>query len=378
MDGIVGKRSSLTWVINISVVLLVIIWIVPTFGLLVSSFRDKDQISVSGWWTALKDSEIAFVVRAEGPDTQKQLDGKWVIEGNLFGDAGGEITAFGVRSKNPTAYKPGEVAQTTRQRSLVVEANGEYRIESAQQMTSKRGMRIYASKLQPPRFTTENYENVLGSEGLARSFINTAIVTIPATIIPILVAAFMAYALAWMKFPGRVILMASVVGLLVVPLQMALIPILKLYVDVGIGKSYLGVWLAHTAFGLPLAVYLLFNYIKGLPGELIESAKVDGATDFETFMKIILPLSFPALASFAIFQFLWTWNDLLVATVFLENKESSKVMTVALRELLGSRGGNWEILAASGFVTMAVPLVVFFTMQRFLVRGLLAGSVKGG
>lgn len=378
MDGIVGKRSGLTWVINISVVLLVVIWVVPTFGLLVSSFRDKDQISVSGWWTALNDSEIAFVVRADGSDAQKQRDDKWVIEGNLFGDAGGEITSFGVRSKEPAAFKPGEVAQATSQRFLVVEANGDYRIEAAQQMTSKRGMRIYATSLQPPRFTTENYENVLGSEGLARSFINTAIVTIPATIIPILVAAFMAYALAWMKFPGRVILMASVVGLLVVPLQMALIPILKLYVDIGIGKSYLGVWLAHTAFGLPLAVYLLFNYIKGLPGELIESAKVDGATDFETFMKIILPLSFPALASFAIFQFLWTWNDLLVATVFLENKESSKVMTVALRELLGSRGGNWEILAASGFVTMAVPLVVFFTMQRFLVRGLLAGSVKGG
>jgi len=378
MEGTVGKRSALTWVVNISVAALVLVWIIPTFGLLVSSFRDKDQLTQSGWWTALSKSEINITERTKGPDEQFQQGNVWVIEGNIFGEEGGQIGAFGVRSKAPTAYQPGEAAPGTKERTVTVQENGDYRIESPTRIEGKRGMRIFAQKFENPKFTTENYASVLGSEGLARSFINTAIVTIPSTIIPILVAAFMAYALAWMKFPGRVILMASVVGLLVVPLQMALIPILKLYVDVGIGKSYFGIWMAHTAFGLPLAVYLLFNYIRGLPGELIESSKVDGATDFEIFMKIILPLSFPALASFAIFQFLWTWNDLLVATVFLENSESSKVMTVALRELLGSRGGNWEILAASAFVTMAVPLIVFFAMQRFLVRGLLAGSVKGG
>ncbi|MFT6451871.1 MAG: alpha-glucoside transport system permease protein [Halocynthiibacter sp.] len=159
---------------------------------------------------------------------------------------------------------------------------------------------------------------------------------------------------------------------------MSLIPLLKLHNSIGLGKSYLGIWMAHTGFGLPLAIYLLRNYIAGLPREIIESARVDGATDFEIFRRIILPLSFPALASFAIFQFLWVWNDLLVATVFLGNTEGQLVMTGQLRELLGSRGGDWEILASSAFVSIAVPLLVFFAMQKYLVRGLLAGSVKGG
>jgi alpha-glucoside transport system permease protein len=195
-------------------------------------------------------------------------------------------------------------------------------------------------------------------------------------VIPILVAAFAAYALAWMEFPGRALIVALVVGLLVVPLQLALIPLLKLHNEIGIGKSYIGIWLAHTGFGLPLAIYLLRNYMIGLPREIIESARVDGATDFQIFLKIILPLSFPALASFAIFQFLWTWNDLLVALVFLGNSEDQLVMTGQLKNLMGSRGGDWEILATSAFITIAVPLVVFFAMQKYLVRGLLAGSVK--
>src|SRR5690606_2311562 len=184
--------------------------------------------------------------------------------------------------------------------------------------------------------------------------------------------------LSWMRFPGRALLLATVVGLLVVPLQMALIPLLRLYNGVGIGKSFIGIWLAHTGFGLPLAIYLLRNYIAGLPREIIESARVDGATDFDIFRKIILPLSFPALASFAIFQFLWVWNDLLVATGFLGNNEEQLVLTGRLRELLGSRGGNWEILSTSAFVAIVVPIIVFFALQRYLVRGLLAGSVKGG
>jgi alpha-glucoside transport system permease protein len=212
---------------------------------------------------------------------------------------------------------------------------------------------------------------------MAKAFFNTLTVTIPATIIPILIAAFAAYALAWMEFPGRALLVAAVVALLVVPLQLALIPLLSLHNAVGIGKGYLGVWLAHTGFGLPLAIYLLRNYMVGLPREVIENARVDGATEFQIFTKIILPLSFPALASFAIFQFLWTWNDLLVAMVFLiDASGETTVMTRQIVELMGTRGGDWEILATSAFVSIAVPLIVFFTMQRYLVRGLLAGSVK--
>ncbi len=173
------------------------------------------------------------------------------------------------------------------------------------------------------------------------------------------------------------------VGLLVVPLQMSLIPLLKLYNEVGTAfgvpsKTYLGIWLPHTGFGLPLAIYLLRNYIAGLPKDLIESAQIDGATDFWIFRKIVLPLSLPALASFAIFQFLWVWNDLLVAIVFLGSGTDELVLTGKLNALLGSRGGNWEILTASAFVTIVVPLIVFFSLQRYFVRGLLAGSVKGG
>ena len=175
----------------------------------------------------------------------------------------------------------------------------------------------------------------------------------------------------------KTILIALVVGLLVVPLQLALIPLLQFHNTIGIGKGYLGTWMAHTGFGLPLAIYLLRNYMVGLPRDIIENARVDGATEFQIFTKIILPLSFPALASFAIFQFLWTWNDLLVALVFLiDASGNTTVMTKQIVELLGTRGGDWEILATSAFVSIAVPLGVFFAMQKYLVRGLLAGSVK--
>ncbi|MBD8891115.1 carbohydrate ABC transporter permease [Roseibium litorale] len=377
MDGIAGRKPMLLWVVHLSVLALVVLWTIPTFGLLVSSFRDGDQLSVSGWWTALTSTERNIVFRAPAADAQVEEGGQWVIAGNVFEDSQpGRITAFGVSSREPAAYTPGTPVELKDGASLSLSETGDFRISSPEKMTDKRGTRIFFTSIDPPRFTLENYRKVLFSEGIGKSFINTMTVTIPATVIPILIAAYAAYALSWMAFPGRSLLVAVVVGLLVVPLQMSLIPLLRLYTDVGIGKSYVGIWLAHTGFGLPLAIYLLRNYIKGLPKEIIESARVDGASDFAIFVKIVLPLSFPALASFAIFQFLWVWNDLLVATVFLGNNEEQLVMTGRLRELLGSRGGNWEILTASAFVSIAVPLLVFFTLQRYLVRGLLAGSVK--
>ena len=226
------------------------------------------------------------------------------------------------------------------------------------------------------QWTLANYVTVLGSEGMGAAFLNSLIVTIPATVIPITIAAFAAYAFAWIKFPGRGVLFAVVVGLLVVPLQMSLIPVLRLYSDGGLYGTFLGIWLAHTAFGLPLAIFLLYNFISQLPRDLFESAAIDGASHYQSFIKIVLPLSVPALGAFAIFQFLWVWNDLLVALVFLGVSADLRVMPVGLSILVGSRGEQWHILTAGAFLTMLLPLIVFLLLQRAFVRGILAGSVK--
>ena len=384
MDNIAGSKSSLTWVVHISVVLLVALWLFPTIGLLVSSFRTADQIATGGWWKAMFPAEQNQTYRAADPDDEgvQTRDGAlFVIEGNVFDSAAvGEISVWGTSSREISAYAAGETATLKDGQELTVQANGDFRLTSPEEM-SGRGQRIFTTAVTPPDFTTQNYKDVLFTEGsgggMAKAFFNTLTVTIPATIIPILIAAFAAYALAWMDFPGRALLIAAVVALLVVPLQLALIPLLRFHNEIGIGKGYVGVWLAHTGFGLPLAIYLLRNYMVGLPRDIIENARVDGASDFQIFVKIILPLSFPALASFAIFQFLWTWNDLLVALVFLiDSSGETTVMTKQIVELLGTRGGNWEILATAAFISIAVPLAVFFMMQKCLVRGLLAGSVK--
>lgn len=385
MDSMAGQKPIVVWALNISVVLLVLLWLFPTLGLFVSSFRTGDQITASGWWSAMFPAEQTLQIRAADPDDVRvdQGGGVFVVEGNLFGEEAfaGEMTAWGTSSRRLGEFAPGDTADLGDGETFTLNADGTYVWQGDDDQISGRAQRIFVDATTPPDFTLQNYNFVLfdenNSEGMAKAFFNTLTVVIPATIIPILVAAFAAYALAWMDFPGRALLIAAVVGLLVVPLQLALIPLLSLHNAIGIGKGYLGVWLAHTGFGLPLAIYLLRNYMVGLPRDIIENAKVDGATDFQIFTKIILPLSFPALASFAIFQFLWTWNDLLVALVFLiDASGQTTVMTKQIVELLGTRGGDWEILATSAFVSIAVPLLVFFMMQKYLVRGLLAGSVK--
>lgn len=236
---------------------------------------------------------------------------------------------------------------------------------------------IFAHPFELTQFTVANYERVLTAEGLFGAFINSLIVTIPATVIPITLAAFAAYGFAWTRFRGRSFLFAIVVGLLVVPLQMSLVPLLRLYGNYDLVGTFVGVWLAHTGFGLPLAIYLLYNYISQLPKDIFESAYIDGATPFTAFTRLVLPLSFPALASFAIFQFLWVWNDLLVSLVFLGTNPDVAVLTARVSQLVGSRGAAWHLLTAGAFVSMVVPLIVFLALQRFFVRGLLAGSVKG-
>lgn len=279
-----GRASA---VVKIALIVVCLLWTIPTFGLLVSSFRDEEAVADSGWWT------------------------------------------------------------------------------------------VFASPLEFSQWTLQNYSDVLFDGGMGNAFLNSIVVAVPATILPIMVAAFGAYAFTFMRFPGRDLLFVLVVGLLVVPLQVALIPLLQIFNDVGIQGSFLSVWLAHTGFGMPLAIYILRNYMGSLPKEIIESAKVDGASHFRAFWTLILPMSVPALAAFAIFQFLWVWNDLLVALIFLGSAAEREVVTINLTSLLGEFGQDWHLLTAGAFLTMTIPLVVFFSLQRFFVRGLTAGSVKG-
>jgi len=368
---------------HLALLVLVLIWTLPTAGLLISSLRDKDQLAVSGWWTALTTSETQGVTRIGTAETQVEEGGRFFIRGNVFGtDTNKTVSAFGLSNAAPGAEPAGGSLPMPDGGAITVQTDGSFEWASDTKFAHTRGPRIFYVSAIAPRFTIDNYIEVLTASGVGRSFINSFTVTIPATIIPILIAAFAAYALAWMRFPFRGLIVAVVVGLLVVPLQMSLIPLLSLYNDIAKlfgaddGKTYLGVWLAHTAFGLPLAIYLLRNYMAGLPREIMESARIDGASHFKIFTTMVLPLSFPALASFSIFQFLWVWNDLLVAMVFLGAQQDKLVLTGKLVSLLGSRGNNWEILTAGAFVTIVVPLIVFFALQRYFVRGLLAGSVK--
>lgn len=284
--------------------LLILFWLVPVFGLLVSSLRYPQQISNYGWW-------------------------------DIFGDFSERLNEDGEpRWRNPP----------------------------------------------PIGLSFENYQKVLSTQtrdgGMGTAFLNSLLVTIPSTVIPITIAAFAAYAIAWLSWVGRRLSLFIIVGLLVVPLQMSLIPILRIYTNLGLNGSFIGIWFAHTGFGLPLATYILYGYISSLPGSIIESAKLDGATPWQTFTGLVLPLSVPAIASFAIFQFLWVWNDLLVALVFL-TRGNITLVTTRLQELVGSRGQDWQTLTAGAFVSMVLPLIVFFALQRYFIRGMMAGSVKG-
>ncbi len=232
--------------------------------------------------------------------------------------------------------------------------------------------------LSPTNLTLDNYREVLGQSGLIDAFINSLFITIPSTIIPLFVAAFAAYAFAWMSFPFRNVLFVAVVGLLVIPLQTTLIPILRLFRDLGIQGSFLSVWLAHTAYGLPFAIYLLRNFMGSLPKEVFESAAIDGANPAVAFFRLAIPMSVPALAALAIFQFLFVWNDLLVALIYLGASNPENLpLTVVIANLVNSLGSGWHLLGAAAFISMALPLLVFFALQRYFVRGITGGAVKG-
>ncbi|MFA9432252.1 carbohydrate ABC transporter permease [Egicoccus sp. AB-alg2] len=272
---------------RVALLAIVLLWTVPTIGLLISSFRTEDAVTSTGWWT------------------------------------------------------------------------------------------VFANPLDFTQWTLENYSEVLFGNGMANAFLNSLVVAIPATVIPIAAAAFAAYAFSWMEFRGREVLFVIFVGLLVVPLQVAFIPLLQVYGQLGWNGTFLAVWLAHAGFGMPLAVYLFRNYLGSLPAEVVESARVDGAGHYQVFWRLMVPLSVPVLAAYAIFQFLWVWNDLLVALVFLGGREEVEVVTLNLASLIGEQGQAWHLLTAGAFITMTVPMIVFFALQRYFVRGLTAGSVKG-
>ena len=267
------------------VILLLVIWLIPTIGLFINSFRPSADVQASGWWTAI---------------------------------------------------------------------------------------------FQPSQLTLSNYTYVLNQAGIWPAFINSLFITIPATIIPIFVAAFAAYAFSWMSFPGRNILFVAVVGLLVVPLQTTFIPILQLFGVFHLNGQFLALWLAHTGYGLPFAIYLLRNFMGSLPREVFESASIDGASHVTSFLRLALPMTVPAIAALAIFQFLFVWNDLLVALIYLgaANPQNAP-LTIVVANLVSSLGSGWWYLAAAAFLSTALPLVVFITLQRYFVRGIVGGSVKG-
>ena len=226
----------------------------------------------------------------------------------------------------------------------------------------------------PSQLTFQNYRNLFDNNTIVDAFFNTIYITVPATLLVVLVASLAGYAFAWLDFPGRDWLFIIVVGLLVVPVQVGLIPIARLYRDLGIFGSITGVVLFHVAFGLPFAIFLLRNYFAGIPRDLLEAARMDGGTEFTIFRRVILPLGLPAIASLTIFQFLWVWNDLLVALVFADSQ--SQPLTVALQQQTRQFGANFDILGPGAFVSLVVPLIVFFSFQRYFVQGVLAGSVK--
>lgn len=380
------------FLVRFGLIFLGVVWTLPTFGLFVSSFRNKDDLATSGWWRALQTNTSNKQGRTGATPEMIEEDDLFVIAGNVFGEdetnktidnfGGGFLPANdGLEGRDATGiadYSAGDTVELEDGTAFSLNADGSYRWQSTEAFELERGNRFFYVVQVPPTFSLKNYDTVFSNDNVGQAFINTMTVTIPSTIIPIVIAAFAAYAFSWMEFRGRQVLFSIVVGLLVVPLQLSLIPLLRLYSTIGLNGTYPGMWLAHSGFGLPLAIYLLRNYIGGLPREIIESAKIDGASHFTIFTTLILPLSMPALASFAIFQFLWVWNDFLVASVFLGNQPDNIVMTISIKEMLGTRGDQWHILTSAAFISMFVPLVVFISLQRYFVRGLLAGSVKGG
>ena len=396
--------------------LIVFIWVVPFVALVSTSLRSETEAKTAGFWTAFTPTELGhrFSTHDKGDDTEILT-----MAGNILARLNNEASGFPVTGdvqsiliktripdpENPEKTKlvrklvPAGEVMGVRGGDFVFQTNGDFTWTFEQPATPKpKNLDVFIN--QNPVFGTDAYIEVLfENKNVPNALISSFIVTIPATIIPITIAAFAAYAFAWMQFPGRDWLFVIVVSLMVVPTQLAFLPILQGFSGIAswatsmnqwltdceltdtcqvASKSFASLWITHTAFGLPLAIYLLRNYIVGLPKELLQSARIDGASHLQIFTKIIIPLSVPALASFSIFQFLWVWNDLIVALYIGPNNADDLVFPIRLQKQLGTFKDQLHLLNASAVISMIVPVLVFLSMQRYFIRGLLAGSVKGG
>lgn len=387
---------------HVVLIVLVILWLVPTIGLFVTSFRPREAVRTSGWWTALLPAqpvsvgEYATYCASCHGDDGKGVSGVDLADAALLENypRSNRLLALLRRPEqhppltNPPL--PENPAEAQAALSPILEHMNDLATGGAQ--TARFTLRNYADALVGYKGTQDyltdcqqgvastlakfdcNASDFLKPEGMGRAFLNTILVTVPSTILPILIAAFAAYAFAWMDFKGRQWLFALLVGLQIIPLQMTLVPIARLYVSLGMESTFLGIWLFHTGFGLPYAIYLMRNFLGSLPREVFESVYLDGANHWTAFWKMAVPLAAPAVASLAIFQFLWVWNDFLVAKIFLTRQP---VLTVQITNLIDPRGGNWHILTGAAFLSFIVPMIVFFAFQRYFIRGMLAGAVKG-
>jgi alpha-glucoside transport system permease protein len=395
--------------LHLVVIGMVLIWLVPALGIFVTSFRSREAVRTSGWWTALSKpptpgvreyrSACASCHGADGrgvagvDHTDPTLVADYLKTNRLLAFLR-EAVGGQPHVEDPEWRTLIEDTSRTREALDTLSPISEYlgvlsgaapRVEYGltssnwiDALVGYKGTETYQADCATGASESGKFNcdisDLLNPEGMARAFLNSLLVTLPSTLLPILFAAFAAYAFAWMDFKGRTWMFALLVGLQIVPLQMTLVPIAQLYSRLGMQSSFIGIWLFHTGFGLPYAIYLLRNFLGGLPRDLFESVYLDGASHWTAFWQLAVPLSVPAVASLAIFQFLWVWNDLLVAIILLP---TSPVLTYQITNLIDPRGANWHLLTAAAFISMIVPMFVFLAFQRYFVRGLLAGSVKG-